>query len=160
MSSFLQKLKKQNIAPSAEEVMVSQASAPSASAADNAEAAGTDQLKVDVYQTDSAVIIYAKIGGAGAHDFSVAIGGDGDIVTIKGQCVRPDGELFGDREAGEKAKELVKECSWGKFYRQIILPDEVEASKAEAKMKEGVLVLWLPLKKSSGEGFRVNVVEV
>lgn len=37
----------------------------------------------------------------------------------------------------------------GDFYRRIILPESVEIEKAEAKIKNGVLILVLPLLKSS-----------
>jgi HSP20 family molecular chaperone IbpA len=37
----------------------------------------------------------------------------------------------------------------GIFYRRIILPESVDIDKAEAKIKNGVLILILPLLKSS-----------
>jgi HSP20 family molecular chaperone IbpA len=44
---------------------------------------------------------------------------------------------------------------WGKFFRQIILPQEVDAAAAQAKIKDGVLVLHLPLK-----GHTVNRIKM
>ena len=71
-------------------------------------------------------------------DFTVMIEGDGDIVTIKGQRNKPNSDSLGVPPA-ENKEHVLEECGWGKFYRQIILPTEVDASKTEANMKEGVL---------------------
>lgn len=118
-----------------------------------------DQLHVDIFKTDGAILVYAQIAGANVHDYSVLIEGDGDVVTIKGQRTRPDGELFEGKIAANKEK-VLEECSWGPFYRQIILPAEVDATKTEAKMHEGVLMLHLPLKKSEDKGVRIDVTAV
>jgi HSP20 family molecular chaperone IbpA len=54
-------------------------------------------------------------------------------------------------------EQVLSECSWGKFYRQIILPAAVDASKTQAKMREGVLMLLLPLKEHADTGVRIQV---
>ncbi len=103
------------------------------------------QLKVDVYQTDSLIIIYAQVPGVDIEDIQVSIEGDADIVLIEGKSIRPEYVCFskgvpnGDFVAGE--------CIWGEFYRRIILPESVVVEKAQAKVKSGVLILSLPLLK-------------
>ncbi len=158
MSSFLERLKKKDVVPTtpddAKKEKIAAQNAPPEEASAIAE-----QLKVDIFQTPSAIIIYAQIAGSSVHDYGVHIEGDGDIVTIKGQRIRPNGEYF--RDPGAQGKEnVLEECSWGKFYRQIILPAAIDASKAEAKMREGVLMLYLPLKEATDSGMRINVTEV
>jgi HSP20 family protein len=160
MSSFLDRLKKKDIIPSTSDdkkdaQIAAQNSAPSPAAS----GIPAEQLKVDIFQTPNAIVIYAQIAGASIHDYGVTIEGDGDVVTIKGQRSRPDGEHFSSPTAENKEK-VLEECSWGKFYRQIILPSEVDASKAEAKMKDGVLMLLLPLKETGEKGVKINVTEV
>ncbi|HVZ24341.1 MAG TPA: Hsp20/alpha crystallin family protein, partial [Vicinamibacterales bacterium] len=93
------------------------------------------------------------------NDYSVMIEGDGDVVTIKGQRNKPNGDHF-DHPGIEDKEQVLSECSWGKFYRQIILPAAVDATKTQAKMREGVLMLLLPLKTASDSGVRVQVQEV
>jgi HSP20 family molecular chaperone IbpA len=51
----------------------------------------------------------------------------------------------------------LEECIWGKFFRQIILPQEVDAPLAQAKIKDGVLVLHLPLKGHISNKIRMQV---
>ncbi|MEZ4104354.1 MAG: Hsp20/alpha crystallin family protein [Candidatus Paceibacterota bacterium] len=103
------------------------------------------QLNVDVYQTERSVIIYAQASGADMNDINVSIEGDADIVLIEGRRVRPEYLVFTKkREAGSY---FAEECTWGDFYRRIILPESVNIEKAEAKIKNGVLILILPLLK-------------
>lgn len=105
------------------------------------------QLDVDVYQTESSIIIYAQAAGADMNDVNVSIEGDADIVLIEGRRVRPEYIVFPKKR--DEGAYFASECIWGDFYRRIILPESVEIEKAEAKIKNGVLILILPLLKSS-----------
>jgi HSP20 family protein len=105
------------------------------------------QLDVDVYQTEDAIIVYAQSAGADMNDINVSIEGDADIVLIEGRRIRPEYIVFPKRV--EQGAYFASECVWGDFYRRIILPESVEIEKAEAKIKNGVLILILPLLKSS-----------
>ena len=160
MSTFLDRLKKKDVLQSTpgdvkQEKIDAQNKAPAVAPAESP----AEQLKVDIFQSQDGIIIYAQLAGANVNDYGVTIEGDGDIVTIKGERKRPGGELFQNVNI-EHAEHVLEECSWGKFYRQIILPAEVDAAKTEAKMREGVLVLLLPLKHGSDKGVRINVTSV
>ena len=115
------------------------------------------QLPVDVYQSDREIVIFAQITGVDLNSLDVSIGGENDVVTISGHSLRPDELVGGAEMQGEFSLE---ECSWGEFYRQIILPESIEPEEAEAKEKDGVLVLTLPLRGHSKNSFRMNVVRV
>ena len=160
MSSFLDRLKKKDVIPTStadtkDDKLKEQAAA--STAAQTTQTA--EQLKVDIFQTESAIVIYAQMAGASVHDFNVMIEGDDDVVTIKGQRTRPNGEHFQSTEL-ENKEHVLEECSWGPFYRQIILPSEVDPEKTEAKMHEGVLMLLFPLKTVQGKGKRIQVTAV
>jgi len=105
------------------------------------------QLFVDVYQTERMIVIYAQSAGADMNDVHVSIEGDADIVLIEGKRVRPEYIVFPKKVV--KGSFVAEECVWGDFYRRIILPESVNIDKAEAKIKNGVLILVLPLLKSS-----------
>ena len=164
MSSFLDRLKKKDVVQSnpddkKQEQLTAQNKPPMEAGAP------AEQLKVDIFQTQGSIIIYAQIAGTSVHDFAVSIEGDGDVVVIKGQRNRPSGDYFQtsgtpESKESEPKEHLLEECSWGKFYRQIILPAEVDAAKTEAKMHEGILMLRLPLKEAHDKGVRINVVQV
>lgn len=160
MSSFLQRLKKKDVIPTTPEDEKKAKVAAEVKASPQPDQVA-DQLHVDIFKVPGAIIIYAQISGASVNDYSVLIEGDGDVITIKGQRTRPNGEHFQHTATGADAKEkILEECSWGAFYRQVILPSEVDAAKTEAKMREGVLMLYLPLKQSKEVGVRIPVSEI
>ena len=92
------------------------------------------QLTVDVYQTPADIIIKSIVGGAKPEDIDVTIAND--MITIKGRRENPDDI--------KKEDYYYQECFWGAFSRSIILPVDVEADKAEATMKNGILKVILP----------------
>lgn len=103
------------------------------------------QLDVDVYQTEDLIVIYAQAAGADLNDVTVSIEGDADIVLIEGRRLRPEYLVFPKKKPDGAF--FTEECVWGDFYRRIILPESVEIEAAEAKIKNGVLILILPLLK-------------
>jgi len=104
------------------------------------------QLDVDVYQTDNMIVVYAQAAGADMSDIHVSIEGDADIVLIEGQRLRPENLAFPKKKPDGAF--FTEECVWGDFYRRIILPESVDIEKADAKIRNGVLVLILPLLKA------------
>lgn len=92
------------------------------------------QLTVDVFQDDENVIIQSTIAGVSPDDLDVSI--TNDMVTIRGerrQQYNTDAEDY-----------FYQECYWGTFSRSIILPIEIDADRAEAKIKNGVLTIRIP----------------
>lgn len=103
----------------------------------NEEAADADvegQLAVDVYQTKESVVIKAPIAGVDPKNLDVAIAED--VVTIRGERV--------EESSVERENYYVQECYWGAFSRSIIMPVSVNADKAEASLKNGVLSIAIP----------------
>ncbi len=103
------------------------------------------QLDVDVYQTESIIVIYAQVAGADMSDVKVTIEGDADIVLIEGVKHRPEYLAFPKKKPNGSF--FAEECVWGEFYRRIILPESVDIKLADAKIKNGSLVMTLPLLK-------------
>ncbi len=154
MASFMEKLKGKGVA--VEDVSEhKETPAPNAPPAEIASHHAL-QLPIDVYQSDSEIVIFAQIAGVDVDSLDVAIGGEQDVIELSGKSMRPD-ELVGDALDGDFSLE---ECAWGDFYRQIILPEPIEPEEAEAKEKDGVLVLILPLKGHHKNLFKMNVVRV
>lgn len=92
------------------------------------------QLAIDVYQTESDILIKSTIAGVNSDDLDISI--TNDMVTIRGKRTKED----------EVAPEnyYYQECYWGPFSRSIILPVEINAEKAQASIKDGVLTIRLP----------------
>ncbi len=92
------------------------------------------QLTIDVYQTESDIVIKSTIAGVKPEDLDVSI--NNDMVIIKGE-----------RKNEEQVPEenyYYQECYWGKFSRSVILPVDVLPEKIEAAMKNGILTIRLP----------------
>lgn len=112
------------------------------------------QLDVDVFQTEDSIIVYAQAAGTDISDVHVSIEGDADIVLVEGRRLRPEFLAFAKKKPDGAF--VTEECVWGEFYRRIILPDSIDIDHADAKIKNGVLVLTLPLLKPE-EKQKVNL---
>lgn len=92
------------------------------------------QLAVDVYQTDEELIIQSAIAGVKPGELDITT--QGDVVIIKG---------FRDKPIeGENGNYFYRECYWGPFSRQIILPVEADPARSKAVIKEGILTIRMP----------------
>lgn len=91
------------------------------------------QLAVDVYQTETDLVIQSAVAGVNSQSIDISL--EKDMLTIRG-CRRKAEE--------EKGDYFSQECFWGPFSREIILPAEVDPEKVVAKMKDGILTIRIP----------------
>lgn len=105
------------------------------------------KLAIDVYQTDSHIVIQAPIAGVKKEDLDISI--ENDMVTIRGEREKPADV--------EEKNYFSQECYWGPFSREVILPVEGDPSRTEAVMKNGILTLKIP--KIDRERKRKIVIE-
>lgn len=87
------------------------------------------QLAVDVYETESKLVVKARTAGVNKEDLDVSIS-DG-ILTISGTLSSGD-----DTDA---TNWHIQECYWGEFSRTLALPVSVKEDEVEAVLKDGVL---------------------
>jgi HSP20 family protein len=113
-----------------------------------ARAAGVDPaMKLDVKEDDNAYTIRAEIPGARKEDIHVDVEGNG--VTLRA-------EIRQEKEQKENEKVIYSERSYGMLSRSFSLPGEVDAQRAKAEYRDGVLNLTLP-KKLGGQTRRVSI---
>jgi len=91
-------------------------------------------LPLDVTSTNDEFIITASVPGLKPEDLNVEV--VDSTVTIQGEL---PGTPRGDKETC-----LLQERNYGKFTRSVTLPAELEGSKAEATIENGVLTLRIP----------------
>ncbi|MCC7432964.1 Hsp20/alpha crystallin family protein [Candidatus Peregrinibacteria bacterium] len=92
------------------------------------------QLSVDVYETNSELIIIAPIAGVRMENINLTV--TDDVLTINGH-----------RQLEHQVKNddyVIQECFWGEFSRSIVLPDNVDTSKINASFKDGILKISIP----------------
>lgn len=106
------------------------------------------ELAVDIYQTETKLIIQTAIAGIKPEDLNITI--EKDVIIIKGNREEP---LITE----EKKDYFVQECFWGPFSKKIVFPVEVDSDEAEASMKDSVLIIQLP--KISQEKRKIEVKE-
>lgn len=89
---------------------------------------------LDIYQTDSEVVVKAAIPGFKAEDVQIDV--TGDVLHVRG-------EMRQSEEKEEKAWHL-REQRYGSFERSVVLPAPVTADKAAAGFEDGILTITLP----------------
>ena len=92
-------------------------------------------MPIDFYKTDSELILVATVAGIKSEDLDISI--EGGIINIKGVRKKPE-------NLPEEKESYFKECYWGPFSRQIVLPEEINPSQAEATLKSGILIIKIP----------------
>lgn len=89
---------------------------------------------VDVKEEKEAYVLTAYLPGMKSEDLNINV--VNDTVTVEGEIK--------EETTTEEPTFLLKEWHNGKFSRSLTLPDELDATKAEASLKDGVLTLRLP----------------
>ena len=114
------------------------------------------QLDVDIYQTSTKIVVYAPIAGVKTDKLDIFVESENDVITISGKKEIP--KMIRDED--EEKEYLCQENRWGEFYRQIILPEEINVAKIESVIENGVLILKLPLLRIQSKGKkRIEVKE-
>ena len=89
------------------------------------------QLVVDVYETEKELVVISAIAGIKTEQIEVSL--ENDILIIKGNRDNPSKD--------KDQRYFLKECYWGPFSKEIILPREIDTSRIDAKVKEGILTV-------------------
>ena len=87
--------------------------------------------RMETYRKDSDYVVKVDLPGVDPND--VHVQAEGNLLTITGE-----------RKGEEKGPEY-RETFYGKFERQIALPQGVEADKIAARYEHGVLEIRVPL---------------
>ncbi|HLA74988.1 MAG TPA: Hsp20/alpha crystallin family protein [Gammaproteobacteria bacterium] len=102
--------------------------------------AAANPIKLDVMDNQNAYLVHAEIPGVKKEDIQVTI--DGNQLAISA-------EINQQYEEKDKNKILRTERYYGKMFRSIVLPQDVDEGGAKAKYNAGVLELTLPKKETS-----------
>ena len=102
-------------------------------------------LPLDVLSTEEALVIVANVPGLNVDEVDISI--EGDILTIRGELKQME---------SENGSWVMQERYHGPFRRVLTLNVPIQADKAEARFKDGVLTLTLP----KAEKVRPKVIKV
>jgi HSP20 family protein len=90
-------------------------------------------LAVDIKSKEDGYVVRAFVPGLSSDDLQI---------EILNNSLAIRGEFKAEQE--ENGKFLTYELPTGRFSRVITLPTALDAAKAEATIKDGVLTLWVP----------------
>jgi HSP20 family protein len=91
---------------------------------------------IDVNETDKEVRVTAELPGLDEKDVELSL--TGNLLSIKGEKKEEHEEEKGDYYRSER--------SYGYFERAVQLPEGIDADKAKANFKKGVLKVSIPKK--------------
>jgi HSP20 family protein len=104
------------------------------------------ELALDMYETDNDLVVNAALPGVNPDDVDITI--TGDTLTIKAEAKV--------EKKTEKANYYRQELRYGACSRTVGLPVPVQADKAEATFKHGILTIRIP----KAEEARPKVIKV
>ena len=103
---------------------------------------------IDVYEEKDNVVVEATLAGIKPDDVEINV--HDDVLTLEGK-----------RETSSEIDEknyYRKEVRSGSFNRSVVLPASVQADKAKADFKNGLLKVILPKeKKAKAKNIKINV---
>lgn len=88
--------------------------------------------RVDILETADELLLYADLPRVRPHDLDVRFE-NGELV-VHGKCAARE----------ESANYLLTEFGVGDFYRVFSISESIDASRIDAKLKNGVLTVHLP----------------
>lgn len=110
---------------------------------------GTLGITADLIETDNDYQVVAEMPGVEEKNINVTMSGNTLIIEAE------KNEEKEDRERNYHRYERV----FGRFHRQIMLPDDVDTEHADARFKNGVLRITLPKSPKAKEKTRKITVK-
>ena len=96
---------------------------------------------INVKESDKDYVVELAAPGLKKEDFNVNIDKDGNLhIRMESKAEKKDED--------KKSHYLRREFSYSKYEQTLLLPDDVEKDKIEAKVNDGVLTVNLPKKEN------------
>lgn len=112
----------------------------------------TKSPAINVIENDNKYKIEVATPGMTKDDFKVHVNKDGNLVI----------EMEKKKEDGEKkdGKYIRREFAYTRFHQTLILPENAEKDKIEAKVENGVLKVCIPKLQIEGTEPEKRIIEV
>ena len=92
---------------------------------------------INVIESDKDYKVEVAAPGMTKEDFKIHINEDNDLVI---SMEKKTESTEGDKEGKKESRYLRREFSYSKFQQTLILPDDVDKDKIDAKVNDGVLI--------------------
>ena len=115
--------------------------------------ANTNSPAINIRETETNYEVEVAAPGMTKEDFNIKIDNNNQLVVSM--------EKKEEHEEGKKeGRYLRREFSYSKFQQALILPDDVEKDKIEAKVEHGVLTITLPKQVVTPESKEGKTIEI
>lgn len=128
---------------------------------------------INVIEREKEYKVEVAAAGMKKEDFKIHIDSDNDLtITMEKNCNcdSKDGKECGcddkkdekckDGKCEDKGRYLRREFSYTRFQQTLLLPDDADTTKIEAKVKHGVLKIYIPKKEKSSENKMSRVIAI
>jgi HSP20 family protein len=88
---------------------------------------------VDIFETEKELTLLADMPGVKAGNLSIGL--NKNVITMSGDVEAPE---------GKDETEVFREYETGKYFREFTLSNEIDQTRIDASLKDGVLRLTLP----------------
>ncbi|MBP3408132.1 MAG: Hsp20/alpha crystallin family protein [Bacteroidaceae bacterium] len=133
---------------------------------------------INVFETEKEYKVEVAAAGMCKDDFKISIDSENDLtITMEKNCNcgcdskekgcstdKGDGKSCGTEKGEEKeeckGRYIRREFSYSKFQQTLIMPENADTAKIEAKVKHGVLCIRIPKKMNAPQEKTARVIEI
>ncbi len=109
------------------------------------------QIALDIVDNKDSIFIIAPIAGVELEDIDIYL--NKTTLTLRGERNKPE-ELY-----SQYAEIKNSECFWGKFVRNVILPENLDFSQIKAVMENNLLIVSIPKLRFDSQNIKINRIE-
>lgn len=109
------------------------------------------QIALDILDNGDQIFIVAPIAGVELDDIDVFL--NKSTLTLRGTRKKPI-ELYTEMTDVKNS-----ECFWGKFVRNIILPENLDFSQIKAIMENNLLIVSIPKLRFASKNIKIDKIE-
>ncbi len=110
------------------------------------------QIALDIVETDYDIMIFAPIAGVNLEDIDVSF--SEWVLTLSGNREAPS--IYDDYNVSMKSSE----CFWGKFVRNVILPDNLDFDNIAASMENNLLQITIKKLQFNSQNIKIDRIEL
>jgi len=109
------------------------------------------QIALDILDNGDQIFIVAPIAGIELDDIDVYL--NQSTLTLRWSRQKPE-ELYNETTDIKNS-----ECFWGKFVRNVILPENLDFSQIKAVMENNLLIVSIPKIRFNSQNIKINKIE-
>lgn len=108
------------------------------------------QIALDILETQDEMILLTPIGGIDLADIDLSY--NQSILTIKGMRAKP--EMY-----YHEVEIRNQECHWGRFERNVILPEYLDFDTIRASLENNLLIITIGKLEFPSQNIKINKIE-